>query len=1138
LTVGCPRCGSANLPGDRFCGECGAVLAGPAPAPPGPAETPDWIGVAERRLVSVLFADLVGFTPFSEQHDPEAVREFLLGYFDLARQTIERFGGVVDKFIGDAVMAVWGAVSAEEDDAERAVRAALELVDAIGRRGVEIGVPDLAVRAGVLTGEAAVGPGGNEQGLVVGDLVNTASRLQSVAPSGCVVVGEATYRATRDAITFEALGEQALKGKAFPVSVWRAIAVASMRGGRLRAETLEPPFVGRTEELGMLKDAVHGVARERRSRLVSIVGIPGVGKTRLVWELQKYIDGLVEDIYWHQGSSPAYGEWVTFWALGEMVRGRAGVSAADGGDAARTKLAEMLDEYVPDAQDRRLLEPRLAGLLGLVEVPPGQRGELFAAFRTLFERVAERGTTVLVFEDLHWADAGLLDFIEEIPEWSRDHPILVITLARPEILERRPAWGTGRRSFLSLGPLSSEEMRRIVEGLVPGTPGSVAGLVLEKAAGVPLYAVELVRMLVDDGRLVERDGRFDLVGELEELSIPESLQAVIGARLDRLDSETRAVIQDAAVLGQTFTMEALAALRDGGVAGLGERLAELTRHELLELQRDPDSPQRGSYGFLESAVREVAYGRLTQLKRRDRHLRAARYFEGLGDDETAGIVAGHYLSARAAAGDGPEAEELMRLAVSALRAAAERAAALHSHEQVLSYCQVALASAPGEPDLPCLLELAARSAAALARLDEAEGLARRLGEWQREHHHPREALGAALLLGSILIDQGNASGAVGVLAPAVAGADADECGPEVAELSASLARAHLLSGDSAEALLIAEPTLVAAERLRLVPVIADTLITKGTALGDDGRYREGIALLQGALELAIEWELRTIELRARSNIAYLAWSEDPQLQAVTAEAGLDLACRIGERAWAIFMAQNLLDALLLMGDFDRALAVFDRIELAEAPLETRIQLELYLAGLQQHRKDPIAARQEVERLAAEVTTDTDPQRRSDYLVCRSEAAFLAGDYESAYALAEQAADNPFQIGDQALTAAGEAAIWLRDGDRLRHVLSSLRERRGAGRVLDAWRVEITAAVAAVAGNVAAAADGFAAAQRLWERLGAKWMSALNRAHFALLCPEHADAGAAADEARARAHGIGAPNLVALLDRALGVTAAR
>ena len=314
LSVVCPSCGTANQLGARFCHECGTALggearaagavsaataAGASAARPRPATTePE----AERRLVTVLFADLVGFTPFAEERDAEEVRETLSRYFDLSQQVIARYGGTVEKFIGDAVMAVWGAPVAFEDDAERAVRAGLELIDAVQALGGGI-----QARAGVLTGEAAVTIGATNQGMVAGDIVNTASRLQSAAAPGTVLVGEATQRAASGAVVFEPAGEQVLKGKAAPVPAWRALRVVAERGGRNRAETLEAPFVGRDVELRLLKDLFHATGRERRARLVSITGIGGIGKSRLAWEFLKYIDGLVETVWWHHGRSPAYG---------------------------------------------------------------------------------------------------------------------------------------------------------------------------------------------------------------------------------------------------------------------------------------------------------------------------------------------------------------------------------------------------------------------------------------------------------------------------------------------------------------------------------------------------------------------------------------------------------------------------------------------------------------------------------------------------------------------------------------------------------------------------------------------------------------------------------------------------------------
>src|SRR5450759_1740756 len=431
LALVCSSCGAANSTDAKFCGDCaapllaGASLSASAAARPGLLNT-SAAPVTERRLVSILFADLVGFTTLAEGRDAEDTRELLAAYFETARGVIERYGGTVEKFIGDAVMAVWGAPTAHEDDAERAVRAALELVDAVaGLRG-RTGVADLAARAGVLTGEAAVTLGAQGQGLVAGDLVNTAARLQGVAAPGTVLVGEATEQATRDAIAFEPACEHVVKGKAVPVAAWRAMRIVAGRRGVGRADRLEAPFVGRATELRVLKDALAATGAERRARSVAITGQAGIGKGRLAWELEKYVDGLVEPVYLHRGRSPAYGEGIAYWALGEMVRSRAGLLETDSPGAAAAKLSATVEAYVVDPEDRRWIEPHLRVLLGLEGPSGGDRNEQFGAWRRFFEAVAARGTTVLVFEDLQWADDGLLDFIDSLFEWARSQPILVI----------------------------------------------------------------------------------------------------------------------------------------------------------------------------------------------------------------------------------------------------------------------------------------------------------------------------------------------------------------------------------------------------------------------------------------------------------------------------------------------------------------------------------------------------------------------------------------------------------------------------------------------------------------------------------------------------------------------------------------
>ena len=530
-----------------------------------------------------------------------------------------------------------------------------------------------ALRAAVLTGEAAVDPGafGRGQAMVAGDLVNTASRLQSVAPPGVVLVGESTRRAAERAIAFEPAGEQTLKGKLAPVPAYRALRVVAERGGANRSEGVEAPFVGRDDELRLLKDFFHATGRERQPRLISVTGQAGVGKSRLAWEFLKYIDGVLETIYWHEGRSPAFGEGVTFWALAEMVRRRAGLAERDDEATTRERLGETLLEFVPDPGERERLEPALLALLGFGDAASGRREELFAAWRTFFERVAADHPAILLFEDLQWADPGLVDFIDHLMEWANG-PIYVVTLARPDLLDRRPGWGAARRNFvaLSLGPLQEASMRALLGGLAPDLPERTVGAILARAGGVPLYAVELVRMLVADGDLVpDGSGTFRVTGELGDLHVPETLHALIAARLDALDHAERAILQDAAVLGQTFSLAALAALTGDDTTDLEARLRSLVRREVLRVDTDPRSPERGQHGFTQALLREVAYGTLAKRDRRAKHLAAARYYEALGDEAVAGMLATHYFDAYLAAPDGAEGAAIAGQARIALRAA-------------------------------------------------------------------------------------------------------------------------------------------------------------------------------------------------------------------------------------------------------------------------------------------------------------------------------------------------------------------------------------------------------------------------------------------------------------------------------------
>ena len=392
---------------------------------------------------------------------------------------------------------------------------------------------------------------------------------------------------------------------------------------------------------------------------------------------------------------------------------RAGIAETDSAGTSRSKLTASIAQFVPLEDERAWIEPRLAFLLGLAERPAGGREELFAAWRTFFERISDHGTVAMVFEDLQWADSGLLDFIESLLEWSRAKPIYVVALTRPEITDVRPTWGVGQRSFLALHlePLSDPTMGELVRGLVPDADSTAVDRIVARAEGMPLYAVEMIRMLADSGVLRAAEGAYELVGDLGDIQVPETLHALIASRLDALGAEDRALIQDAAILGKSFTLDGLVAVTGGERAHLEARLHELARKEFVVYEADPRSPERGQYAFVQSIIREVAYGMLSKADRRDRHLAAAHLFEAEHDDELAGVVAAHYVEALHATPEGSQADELSSRARDWLARAAARATALGSPVQALGYVAQALDLTPDGPARADLLVHAADAAA-------------------------------------------------------------------------------------------------------------------------------------------------------------------------------------------------------------------------------------------------------------------------------------------------------------------------------------------------------------------------------------------------------------------------------------------
>ena len=455
------------------------------------------------------------------------------------------------------------------------------------------------------------------------------------------------------------------------------------RGGRgQRVDGLEAPLTGRDAELRTIRDLFHAAAERRVPRLLLVSGPAGVGKSRLGWEFEKYVDGLVEEMWWHRGRCLSYGEGVAFWALAQIVRQRLGIAEEDPAEAAADKLAEGLDRFVPDPAERAYAGLRLARLLGVaVTGDSGAAAEPGGAVRRVAAVLRAAGggqdPVVLVVEDAHYADAGLLDFLDHLIDWVRDLPVYVLVFARPELGQARPGFGTGRnRTALTLDPLDAASMDQLVDALVPGMPPAARAKITAQAQGIPLFAVETIRSLVDRDIVQPVEGVYRLIGDVGELAVPDSLHALLAARLDALDSGVRRLVADAAVLGTTFPAEALIATSGQDEAAVRVALAELLRREVLSVSADPLSPERGSYGFAQDMLRQVAYDTLSRRDRKARHLTVAAHlrqvFPGDGE-EVAEVIARHYLDALDAVPDDPDGGQIRSQATAALTRAADRA---------------------------------------------------------------------------------------------------------------------------------------------------------------------------------------------------------------------------------------------------------------------------------------------------------------------------------------------------------------------------------------------------------------------------------------------------------------------------------
>ena len=831
----CSVCGRESPDDARFCAGCGAAL-----------ETGAGASHEERKVVTVVFADIVGSTARAESLDPEDVRAILAPYHARVRHELERFGGTVEKFIGDAVVAVFGAPVGHEDDPERAVRAALAIQEAIAELNESDPALDLEVRVGVNTGEALVDLAARSdagEGMVSGDVINTAARIESAAPAGGILVGEQTHRATERVIEYAAHPPVAAKGKASPLPVWHALATRS----RVGVEHVAPggaPLIGRERELALLADALARVRTDERPQLVTLVGVPGIGKSRLVHELSLIVERDGELIVWRRGRSLPYGEGVAYWALGEIVKAQAGILESDGADDASSKLARAVSDLVADETEAAWIERQLRPLVGLGggETQPS-RQEGFAARRRFLEALAEDGPAVLVFEDLHWADDDLLDFVDELAERLDAVPLLLICTARPELLSRRPGWGGGKLNAvtLSLERLSDDNTARLLQTLLERSvlPAETQAAIIERSEGVPLFAEEYARMLETGAAQDE---------------LPETLQGIVAARIDGLPPDEKAVLQNAAVLGKVFWTDAIADLSGLDADALDERLRALERREFVRRERRSAVEGARQYVFLHAVVRDVAYGQIPRAARAEKHHAAADWISALPVDraEDRAETLSHHLESAIGYGEsaGIDVASLRPRAVAALKEAGDRAWQLNIAARAAQLYRRALdAAAGGDPD-PELLFLHGRARMFAEGLggDPIADLATSIDALEAVGKRELAAIAAVTLSRHLWNTQNPAPEFERRALELVA-----DSGPTPArsQVLSSVASRWAISGKSEAALPLCEEALSIARANADRATEAQALNSYAVALASTGRLEEGLTMGIQSLELAL-----------------------------------------------------------------------------------------------------------------------------------------------------------------------------------------------------------------------------------------------------------------------------------------------
>ncbi len=949
-------------------------------------------------MVSVVFCDLAGFTAHTEQSDPEDVRARLTTYHARVRQDVERFGGRVEKLMGDGVFAVFGAPVAHEDDPERAVRAALRLQESVAE--LNASQPDLAliVRAAVTTGEAIVqlDDRPDREG-IIGDVVNTASRLEAVAEPGTVVVDERTYLAARATIEFAALDPVVLKGKAGSVPIWQAAGARSRYGVAVDDEAATP-FVGRSEEISLLVDAFERTVARRTPQLVTITGEPGVGKSRLIREFRRSIDDRTDLAFWRQGRCLPYGEGVTFWAIGELVKAHAGILESEPPEASAAKLEHAVSALIEDPDDAAWVALRLQPLTGVGGAEGAERPELFAAWLRFFEALAARNPLIIVIEDLHWADDAVIEFLDHLMEWATGSPILLVATARPELFTDRPTWGAGRRDAVTstLAPLSSDEAASLMVALTdrPALSADLQQTLLERSGGNPLYVTEYVR-------LAEEQGWFTNAERGEDLPLPDSIQAIISARVDLLSPEDKTLLQTAAVVGRVFWAGALSFADAGSPDEVREGLRRLARRELVRPVRRSSMQGQEEYAFNHILIRDVAYGRLTRDERVRLHEATARWLEAVSGDRAADVaeLLAHHLATAFELAPFEDPERRRRI-YRFLLLAAERAAAFDV-VRARDYAKKAEAFATSDAERG--RALIDRGQFMLYSTSEAEATFRQAidcfaGSGDREGEAE-----ATMHLSRLEWYRGNAELVDALDARALELIEGLPPSPMVGRVTLSVAGKRQLRGHEEEALELVERGIAIAREFGDTEGYARGLVIRGSALTQMGDL-EAISDVQEALRIELDRGNAMSAMRTYNNLATYRISTGDAVEGLRIiEDAIDYGAQrglVGEVAWSQMTRCEALFPLGLWDELGEVLASFRNNDEIKGT-QTSVGLTAFDALVDFHRGEVSAAWHKWQTVIAAGREVQDPQILVPALGLGTMIAAEAGDRATAQSLADE-----------------------------------------------------------------------------------------------------------------------------------------